>query len=218
MPMSNAEKQARFRKKEQLNKHVSQVSRDCRFIAGSKPYLGRTFGDLDARLREAAILPDGWTDADLERAYGRVRNIHGDVVGAVDFLAADVDAARDSLDPFIASSNPKKWLAEKEKAERDTIALAGHVISALNLSQLPNEERAAALVETLRYVGRSLANSASIGRSNATAVCLTAMNPHYERPEWFVDQLATWIGRNVDKNTRKSLGESLLEDDRELRR
>lgn len=213
MPMSNAEKQARFRKKEQLKKHVSQVSRDCRFIAGSKPYLGRTFGDLDAQLREAANLPSGWTDEDLDRAYARVRNIHGDVLGAVDFLAADVEEARDSLDPFITSSNPKKWLADKEKAERDTIALAGHLVSALDLTQLSNEERAAALVEALRHIGRSLANSASIGRSNATAVCLTAVNPHYERPEWFVDQLATWLRRNMDEDTRRSLGERLLKDD-----
>ena len=213
MPMSNAEKQARFREKEQLNKHVNQVSRDCRFVAGSKPYLERSLGDLDARLREAADLPNGWTDEDLEQAYERVRNIYGDVLGAVDFLADDVEAARDSLDPFIASANPTKWLAEKEKAERDTIALAGHLISALSLSHLPTEECAAALVEALRHVGRSLANSASIGQSNATAVCLAAVNPHYGRPEWFVDQLGTWLGRNMDDDTRKNLGERLLEDD-----
>lgn len=212
MPISNAEKQARFRKKEQLNKHASQVSRDCRLIAGSKPYVGRTFGDIDARLREAVILPSGWTDEDLERAYGRVRNIHGDVLGAVDLLAADVEAGRDSLEAFLDSSNPRKWLADKEKAERKTIALAGHLISALDLSQLANEERAAAVVETLRHVGRSLGNSASIGRSDATAVCLTAVNRHYERPEWFVDQLATWLCRNVDEETRKSLGSRLMQD------
>jgi hypothetical protein len=63
-----------------------------------------------------------------------------------------------------------------------------------------------------------LANSASIGRSNATAVCLTAVNPHYERPEWFVDQLATWLRGNVDEDTRKSLAERLLKDDGGLRR
>ena len=212
MPISNAEKQARFRKKEQLNKQVGEVSRNCQFIAGTKPYLQRTFGDLDARLREAANLPNGWTDEDLRRAYKRVQNIHGDVLGAVDLVAADVEAGRDSLEPFIASSNPKKWLADKEKAQRDTIALSGHLVSALDLSQLPNEERAAALVEALRHVGRSFANSASIGQSDATAVCLTAVNPHYERPEWFVDRLATWLRLRVDEDTRKALGARLMED------
>ncbi len=212
MPISNAEKQARFRKKEQLNKHVSQVSRECQFIAGSKPYLGRTFGDLDSRLREAANLPSGWTDEDLQRAYKRIQNIHGDVLGAVDLIAADVEAGRDSLESFITSSNPKRWLEGEKRAERDTIALAEHLVSALDLSQLPNEERAAALMEALRHVGRSLANSASIGQSDATAVCLTAVNPHYERPEWFVDRLATWLRLRVDEDTRKALGAGLMED------
>ena len=117
-----------------------------------------------------------------------------------------------SREPFIASSNPKKWLADKEKAQRDTIALSGHLVSALDLSQLPNEERAAALVEALRHVGRSFANSASIGQSDATAVCLTAVNPHYERPEWFVDRLATWLRLRVEEDTRKALGAGLMED------
>lgn len=212
MPLSNAEKQARFRKKEQLDKYVAQVSRDCQFVAGSKLYLRRTFGDVDRRLREAAELPSGWTDEDLERAQSRVRNIHGDVLGAVDLLAADVEAGRDSLDPFIESSTPGKWLADKEQAERDTIALAGHLVSALELSRLPNEERAAALVETLRHMGRSLGNSASIGRSNATAICLSSANRHYERPDWFVAELDTWLRRNLDDFTRKKVGARLMED------
>ncbi len=212
MPLTNAEKQARFRKKEQLNKHVSQVSRDCQFIAGSKPYLRSTFGDIDSQLREAASLPSGWTDEDLSRASTRVRNIHGDVLGAVDLIGADVQAARDARQALMTSPNPKKWLADNKKAERDTIALAGHLVSALDLSQLPNEERAAALMEVVRHVGRSLANSASIGQSDATAVCLTAVNPHYERPEWFVDRFANWLRLRVDDDTRKALGARLVED------
>ena len=212
MPISNAEKQARFRTKEQFNKYVSQVSRDCQFIAGSKPYLRSTFGDIDSQLREAASLPSGWTDGDLSRASTRVRNIHGDVLGAVDLVAADVQAGRDSLEAFITSPNPKKWLADNKKAERDTIALAGHLVSALDLSQLPNEERAAALMEVVRHVGRSLANSASTGQSDATVVCLTAVNPHYERPEWLVDRLANWLRLRLDEDTRKALGARLMQD------
>jgi hypothetical protein len=211
MPMSNTQKQARFRKKEQLSKYVAEVAHECRFLAGSKIYLQRTLGNLDQRLRKAAELPNGWTDEDLARAGVRVRNIYGDVLGAVDLLAGDVEAGRDSLDPFIDSSNPRKWLADKEKAERDTIALAEHLVSALELSRLSNEERAAALLETLRHMGRSLGNSASIGRSMATAVCLGSVNRHYERPDWFVAELETWLSRNLDEATRKSLGARLIE-------
>jgi hypothetical protein len=214
MPFSNADKQARFRKKEQLNKHVSQVSRDCQFIAGSglKPYIRRTFGDLDSQLRKAASLPSGWTDDDLLRAHRRVENIHGDVLGAVDQVGADVQEGRDSRQAFMTSPNARKWLADKKKAERDTIALASHLVSALELSQLPNEERAAALMEAVRHVGISLANSSSNGRSAATVVCLASVNPHYERPNWFVDRLANWLRLRVDDDTRRALGARLMQD------
>lgn len=213
MPLSNAEKQARFRKKEQLSKAVREVSLRCQLVAGSKLYLlRRTFGDLGARLREAASLPSEWTDEDLRLAYKRVNNIHGDVLGAVDLLSNDADEARGSLDSLRTTPNPKKWLADNEKAKRDTIALAGHLVSALEVSQLPHEECAAATVETLRHAGRSLANSALIGESDATAVCMAALNRHYERPDWFIPRLAGWLHRNLDEGTRKALGERLLKD------
>lgn len=210
MPLSNAEKQARFRKKDELHKHVLKVSRDCQFLASSRLYLRRTLGDVDLRLREAASLPKEWTEQDLELAYARIRNIYGDVVGAVDLLSEDIKAARDSLDPLIDSPSPKKWLAEQQAAERNAIALAGHLVSALDLSGLPNEERAAAVVETLRHVGRSLGNSATTGRSNATAVCISAVNRHYDRPEWFVDEMVSWLDRNLDEELRVALGKRLL--------
>ncbi len=212
MPISNAEKQARFREKERFNKYVSEVSRECQFLAGSKLYLRSTFGDIDAQLREAAHLPSGWTDEDLLLASKRVRNIHGEFLGAVDQVGADVQEGIDARQPFMASPHPRKWLADKKKAERDTIALAGHLVSALELSQLPNEERAAALMEAVRHVGRSLANSSSAGHSAATAVCLAAVNPHYERPGWFVDRLATWLRLRMDDDTRKALGARLMQD------
>ncbi|MEZ4281605.1 MAG: hypothetical protein R3F21_18520 [Myxococcota bacterium] len=213
MSISNAEKQARFRKKEQLSKHVSQVARDCQLIAASKPYLQRAFRDLDTQLRKAASLPSGWNDDDLLRAHTRVRNIHGDILGAVDQLRADIQEARDSLDAFKTSPHPRRWLDDTNKAERGTIALASHLVSALNLSQLPNEEQAAALMEAVRHVGRALASSNSIGQSAATAACLASANPHYARPDWFVDRLASWLRLRLDDDSRKALGERLMQDE-----
>ena len=211
MPISNAEKQARFRKKEQLNKYVSQVYRDCQLTA-TKPHLRRTFGNLEAQLREAVNLPSGWTDEDLERAYVRVRNIWGDILGTGDPLGVDVNDGRNARQEFMSTPNPNKWMAEFKKAERDTIALAGHLVSALELSQLRNEDCAAALVEAVRHVGRALANSSSDGQSDAMAVCLAAVNPHYDRPDWFMDRLANWIRFRVDDDTRRALGARLMED------
>jgi len=212
VPISNAEKQARFREKERFNKYVSQASRECQFLAGSKFYLRDTFGDIDALLRKAAHLPSGWTDEDLERAANRVRNIHGEFLGAVDQVDADVQDARNGRERFFTSSSPKKWLADTRKAKHDTIALGRHLVSALELSQLPDEELAAALMEAVRHVGRSLANSSSNGQSDAAAVCMSAVHPHYARPDWFVNRLADWLRRRLDDATRKALGARLVQD------
>lgn len=211
MPLSNAEKQARFRKKEQLDKYVSQVYRECQFTA-TKPHLRRTFGDFESQLREAANLPSGWTDEDLARAYTRVRNIWGDILGTGDPLGLDVSDGRNAREEFKRTPDPTKWMAEIKKAERDTIALASHLVSALELAQLRNGDRAAALMEAVRHVGRALANSSSDGQSDAMAVCLAAVNPHYERPDWFVDRLARWLHYRLDPDTRKALGARLMKD------
>ena len=113
---------------------------------------------------------------------------------------------------LMRTPNPHKWLAENKKAERDTIALAGHLVSALELSQLRNEDRAAALMEAVRHVGRALANSSSAGQSDAMAVCLAAVNPHYERPDWFTRRLADSLRSRLDDDTRNALGARLMED------
>ena len=93
MPISNAEKQARFRKKEELNKYVSQVYRECQ-LRVSLPNSRTTSADLEAQLRETARLPSGWTDKDLELAVTRVRNIYGDIFGTGDPLGKALGLGR----------------------------------------------------------------------------------------------------------------------------
>jgi len=212
MPLTNAEKQARFRKKEGLNKYVNKVYRDCQLRA-KNPRLQGKFGDLGERLREAASLPSGWTDEDLERAVVRVKNIYVDVMSDGDPLVEDVRTGRDpNRQELKTTKNPQKWMADIQKAERDANALAGHLISALELSRLPKEDCAAALMEAIRHVGRSLADMNSDGQSDAMTVCLTALNPHHERPDWFIDRLVQWLRSRLDDDTRKALGARLMED------
>lgn len=210
MPISNAEKQARFRKKEELDKYVGQICRECQ-ITVSLPYLRTTSADLEAQLREAASLPSGWTDKDLELAYTRIHNIRGDIFGTGDPLGVDVNNGRNASQEFMSTPNPQKWITEIKKAERDTIALAVHLVSALELSQLRNEDRAAALMEAVRHVGRALANSSSDGQSDAMAICLASVNPHYDRPDWFIKRLAGWLRTRLDESSTKKLGRSLNE-------
>lgn len=213
MSLTNAEKQARFRKKEGLKKYVNDVYRDCQLMANN-PRLQGKFGDLGARLREAEHLPDGWTDEDLERAIARIKNIYVDVMGSGgDPLVDDVSNGRDpNRQGLKTAKNPKKWMADIQKAERDANALAGHLVSALELSQLSKEDCAAALMEPIRYVGRALADMDSDGRSDAMTVCLTALNPHHQRPDWYIDRLAQWLRSRLNDDMRKALGSRLMED------
>jgi hypothetical protein len=214
MPFSNAEKQVRFRKKEGLNKYVSEVFRDCQFRV-TLPQSRTTPADLEAQLLEAANLPSGWTDKDLELAKRRIRNINVDILGAGNPIGDDVSDGRNTSQLLRSTPNPpnpQKWLADIKKAERDAIALAGHLISAIELSQLRNEDCAAALLEAGRHVGRALANSNSDGKSDAMAVCLATVSPHNERPNWFIKRLADWLRKHLDDDSRKALGEHLVKE------
>jgi hypothetical protein len=217
MPISNAEKQARFRKKEELTKFVEQAFRDCQMII-TLPRSSSQFipDDVEAQLRNAAELPAGWTDEDFNAAVRRVENIRLDIIGTGDPIGVDVFDSRINF----GSENPEKWVSkepnpqkrrlEVEKAKRETYALAGHLISAMDISQLQNEDRAAAIMEAVRHVGRGLANSKSDWGSDAMAVCLASANPHYDRPDWFVERLAGWLQHRLDEDVCKALGNRLL--------
>jgi len=210
MAISNAEKQARFRKKEELNKRIVQVLRECQ-IKLPRDYAHTKPSEVEAQLWAAAKLPTGWVDQDLVRAFRRVENIRLEVFGTGDPIGNDVDGGRNSREEFKKTPNPQKWMTEMKKARRDAFALAGHLISALELSQLRNEDQAAALMEAVRHVGRALANASSEGQSDAMAVCLSSVNSHYERPEWFVEQYAGWLEYRLDDETRKALGARLMQ-------
>ena len=211
MPISNAEKQARFRKKEELNKYVNHVCRMCQ-IAPPRDYRSTTLGEVEARLRAAAELPTGWTDEDLREAFRRVENIRLDRYGTGDPIGTDLHNGRNAGQEFQKTPNPQKWMAEFKQAERDTFALARHLISATELAPLRYEDRAAALMEAVRHVGSALANSHSDGQSEAMAVCLASANPHYDRPNWFVERFAKWLECHVDDKTRRALGARLMQD------
>ena len=211
MPISNAEKQARFRKKEELGKYVEQVFRECQMVL-PRSYAHTQPQEVEAQLRTASELPAGWTDQDIENAFRRVENIRLDVYGNGDPIGCDVHDGRNAEEEFLKTPNPQKWMAEVEQAKRDTFALAGHLTSALELSRLRTEDRAAAVMEAVRHVGRALANSSSNGQSEAMAVCLASVNMHHERPEWFIERFATWLRFRLDDETRKTIGNRLLED------
>lgn len=160
--------------------------------------------DAQYSLDKAIDLPSGWTDEDYERAEQALQQLHTDLCFAGDQLKNDVDAGWDSL---MMTSDPVKYLSENKAAIEKARALAAHLISALKLSNCNDADQAAALMEALRFVGRSLANNRHIPRSQATTICLASIGPQYSRPDWFAEELVTMFGRHIDKSLAHQVGQ-----------
>ncbi len=189
-PISNAEKQARFRKKEELKKHVNQRYREAQM---GIMVLGANEKAKLAQLQGFADLPSGWTDEDLDRAYKRVNRIFFDLIHPDRDLENDVSAARNDHEEFGRTPNPKQHFLESKKAVEDTRALSAHLISALELTKLSDGEKAAALAEAMRHVARTLIDTEPLHCSDANLLCLSTLPPNYIRPAWFNESFAKWI-------------------------
>lgn len=207
MVISNAEKQARFRKKEELKKFASKTFREWQLGMGVTRHEDPKV--ILARLNEAASLPTGWTDEDYERAVRRIGHLQLDLFGSQYDLKNDVDAAWRS-EEFFKTPDAGKFVAENKKALHDTRALASHLISALELSRHTKADQAAAVMEVMRHLGRALANSSDVANSSANAVCLASLLHHYDRPDWFVETLSKWLARGLNADRAKELGERLI--------
>lgn len=211
MPISNAEKQARFRKKEELKKFADQCFREAQIGAFRHGAKGPA---LLAQLKSMAELPSGWTDEDLKRAVERIQQLRMDLVSPDNDLDNDVHDSRNSLEEFGRTPDPAKHRKETEQAIEDTRALAGHLISAVELAKLNNGERAAALMEAMRHVARSLANERPLHKSDANTVCLATLPPHYQRPDWFAEAFAEWLAYRLGfEEAKNDLGDKIINFD-----
>ena len=199
-PLSNSEKQARHRKKEALKKHANRCFVDAQMGAWQHK-------DAKERLEEIkrlAELPSGWTDEDFDWAVERMEQIRLDLATPDRDLQNDVYNAGYSQEAFAKTGTPKKFVEDAHKAVEDTRKLASHLISAMELTDLSNGEKAAALMEAMRHVARSLANERPVQISDANLVCLTILPQQYRRPDWYNKEFAKWIafkfGRDEPKN------------------
>ena len=208
-PLSNAEKQARHRKKEDLKRFAERCFRQAQIGAPFKH--GVDAPAMLAQLKALAELPSGWTDEDLTIAGERIQQLYVDLINPGYELENDVDAARGWSEEFKRTSVPHKAMKENLRAIEDTRALASHLISALELTHLSNGERAAALMEAMRHVARSLANERPLRRSAANTVCLLSLPPQYRRPDWFSESFAEWIAHRIgEEEATKDLGQKII--------
>jgi len=207
-PISNAEKQARFRKKEELKRFAEQCSRDAQLGLFQHGAEGPA---MLAQMQSNADLPSGWTDEDFELAVHRIHQLKMDLISPNNDLANDVYDSLGVLEE--PRTRPLRALRkESDQAIADTRALADHLISAIELTSLGHAERAAAVLEALRYVARSLANDRPLRRSNASIVCLSILPPHYQRPDWFAEGFADWFASRLGNDAPKDeIATKLLE-------
>jgi hypothetical protein len=204
--LSNADKQTRFRKKEQLKRRANNIFREWQLKLSTCKWKSITPQDVQRSLDKVIDLPSGWTDKDYECAEKTLEQFHIDLSFAVDQLKNDVDAGWNSL---MTTSDPAKYISDNKAAIENARALAAHLISALKLSNCNDADQAAALMEALRFVGRSLVNNRDISCSHANTMCLASIGPQYNRPEWFAEQLANTLRWQIDKSLALQVGKLL---------
>jgi hypothetical protein len=211
MAITDAEKQARFRKKEVLKRAADQVFRQLQLSSGMH-HDSKTPRDHKSQLDQIADLPSGWTDEDWARAMNRLQQYLHDIISMPDQLKNDVDEGTESGKRFMASNDPRAFLAEESKALQKTRALAAHLISAINLSDCNEAEKAAAVMELVREVGKAVMNLKEIPQSAGTAVCIASLGPHYMRPDWFPERFA----KVMDNQLNQRLGTEVCREFRKL--
>ena len=197
MPISNAEKQARFRKKQELKNFMDKVFTKLQL---NLPFRRRreTPDEIHALLQKAASLPSGWNDEDLDLSKDRIMQLYYDFESPRNDLEMDVHNGAGFSEEFVRTPDPKKLFSDFNESISKTRALASHLIAALELSALPSYEQAAAVIEASRHVGRAATISGDMVKSEAMMVCQATLQSHYDRPDWFLDSLAKWLTNRLD--------------------
>jgi len=208
MPISNAEKQARFRKKEELANVATRIFNEIQLmrLPGARRESPEEIQNL---LEMAATLPDRWTDTDLERAYRRLGDLRADFLNPRDDLNTDVLVG---LGLFNARGEPQDSVnafVDTRSVLRKTRTLASHLISALSVSELSPSEQAAAVMEVIRHLGRGMVNADNTLKSHATAICLASLPSYFQKPDWSMDYLAGWLTQQLDAQAARQLAERL---------
>ena len=204
--ISNAERQARFRKKDELKRHADRIFRECTLLQITKPPQ-----EIRQFLDKITDLPSGWTNDDYEQAVKTLNHFHLKFFDNPHQLENDVIEGRDSQTEFITTPDPSKFMAEEKKAIDKVKKLSTHLISALEISGCPDSDQAAALMEVIRFVGRSIASNLKSNKSNATTMCLASIGPQYDKPDWFISSLVNTLGWNLNKDLAHEVGKQLME-------
>ena len=204
--ITNSEKQARFRKKEELKKYADKLFRDYSLLLH-----GKTIEEMRIFIDKTTELPFGWTNDDYDHAVKLLNHFFLESYDNPHQLANDVQEGRNIMYDFKTTSDPAKLTIDIKNAIEKTRSLSAHLISALNLSGCPDSDQAAAIMEAIRFLGRSIATSRKVPKSQATTMCLASIGSQYNRPDWFANSLANSLGWNLNKDLAHEVGKHLKE-------
>jgi hypothetical protein len=210
MPISNAEKQARFRKKQELKNFKDKVFTKLQL---NLPFRRRreTPDEIHALLEKAASLPSGWNEEDFDQAWRCISQLYYEFDSPRDDLTMDLKDVEVHMEEFSSTPDPLKFISDTNESISKTRTLASHLISALELSALSNSEQAAAVMKAIRHVGRATTISGDMTKSYAMTVCQASLPSHYGRPDWFLDYLANWLANRLGKELVRELGKRLAD-------
>ena len=209
--ITNADKQARFRKKEQLRRKADSLFK--KWQRTPQKWYSHKPQEVQSVLDKIVELPPGWTPEDYTHAETKLDQYYMELFSSSDHIANDIDEAMNFHNEFKTTPDPRKLMDDNKAAVERARALSAHIISALELSNCSAAEQATALVEAMRFAALALVNSQEVPRSRATAMCLATIGPQYERPYWFPEKFANTVAWQIGKELAHELGRNLSEFD-----
>ena len=207
MSITNAEKQERYRKKEELKKYANQV-----FFEWQMRSLGNyqvNPQDIKNRLEALSNLPSKWTDEDYIKAKKSIEQVLLDTYDNPHLLSNDINDARDLR--AVPDAELYMYVSNSKKAEINAKKLVAHIQSLFSLVNTDLSDQAAILAELMRTVGRSLLDEKTIQMTNANTQSLATIGAQFERPDWFAKKLARILAENLDAKDALSLGKEIIE-------
>lgn len=200
---SNAEKQARYRKKEKLKRKAAGYL--VNWAMQHRQHNLTEPQEVRDLVEEAIWLPPGWTDEDYEKAESKLELIYSEKILANQFSMAMSDSRTPSFE-FNATTSPLfTQKTTPKRSEEDKSPLASHIISALKLSGSDDAEQATALMQAMQHVGKNLLSNRNTSYSHAAAICVTTVGPEHNRPTWLPKRLAETLSKLLHPNHLKEL-------------
>ena len=207
MSITNAEKQERHRKKEELKKYANQL-----FFEWQMRSLGNyqvNPQDIKNRVETLSDLPSKWTDEDYSKAKKSIEQVLLEVYDNPHLLSNDINDARDLR--TVPDAKLHMFVSSVKKAETNAKKFVAHIQSLFSLVNIDLSDQAAILAELMRIVGRNLLDKKTIPMTNANTQCLATIGPQFERPNRFTKKLARILAENLNPKEAETLVNEIIE-------